>query len=97
MFNNDAISWDELVAATKRRREMAEQLAQADQPLKIALGNGRFKVVSRDLETPGDWRITYFDERGPSGCKPIRKVHLIALWRPTEGADRACISCQFMQ
>ena len=61
------LTWDALVAATKRRREMAEQLAQADQPLKIALGNGRFKVVSRDLETPSDWRITYFDERGPSG------------------------------
>ena len=51
-----------------RKTSLAEKWASEGASLKFhKSGTSRSVLVSPDLETVGKWRITYFDEDGPSG------------------------------
>jgi hypothetical protein len=64
-------SLSELLAKTQAdmaaRKVQAESLAAAGSPVRMQHQSGRSALVSPDMSKPGQWRITYLDENGPSG------------------------------
>ena len=51
-----------LIAKSQRISQWARELAAPEQPLRFRAPNGQAYLVSRDLEEPGMWRVTTFDD-----------------------------------
>ena len=63
----------EKVKADRRAREaQAEALASRGKSVRFTRPDGRKALVSPDLGKPGIFRLTYFDDRGPSGHLEFR-------------------------
>jgi hypothetical protein len=54
----------ELLARGSAIRRQARALAEAGKPVRFIGRNGRAQLVSPDLDTPGEWRVTSFDGDG---------------------------------
>lgn len=79
-----------LIAKSQRISAWARELAAPEQPLRFRTPNGQAYLVSRDLEEPGMWRVTTFDDTAlpfghyltPTAYDAIRQL-LCAGCRPT--------------
>ena len=79
-----------LMAKVARISAWARELAAPEQPLRFRTPNGQAYLVSRDLEEPGMWRVTTFDDTAlpfghyltPTAYEAIRPL-LCAGCRPT--------------
>lgn len=54
-------------ARTARRDTLAKRLAEPGKPVRMISTGGRRALAQADMAEPGQFRITLFDDRGPSG------------------------------
>jgi hypothetical protein len=61
--------------ATEARRAEAASLAEAGQPVRFSMEDGRTAVAGPDMSKPGIFRLTRFDEQGPVGHTEYPTLH----------------------
>lgn len=59
----------------KARKELAESLTKDDKPLRMRKDGGLSAVVSKSPDVKGGWRISYLDDKGPSGHTDHKTKH----------------------